>query len=101
MDRRLDRRLAAILHADVVGYSRLMEGAETKTFRELKILFDTVWLPALARHAGRLVNTAGDAMLVEFGSAIAAVSCAMALQTMTAERNVGRPPERQVTLRIG
>jgi class 3 adenylate cyclase len=101
MERRLDRRLVAILHADVVGYSRLMEGAETQTFRELKVLFDTVWLPALQRHAGRLVNTAGDAMLVEFGSAIAAVSCAMALQTTTAERNAGRPPERQVTLRIG
>lgn len=97
----MDRRLAAILHADVVGYSRLMEGAETRTFRELKILFDSVWLPALGRHAGRLVNTAGDAMLVEFGSAVAAVRCAMELQAVMAQRNTGRPPERHVLLRIG
>lgn len=97
----MDRRLAAILHADVVGYSRLMEGAETRTFRELKTLFDGVWLPALGRHGGRLVNTAGDAMLVEFGSAVAAVRCAMELQVATAERNANRPPERHVTLRIG
>ena len=97
----MDRRLAAILHADVVGYSRLMEGAETRTFRELKTLFDGVWLPALGRHGGRLVNTAGDAMLVEFGSAVAAVRCAMELQVATAERNTNRPPERHVTLRIG
>jgi len=101
MERRPDRRLAAILHADVVGYSRLMEGAETVTFRELKMLFDQVWLPALGRFAGRLVNTAGDAMLVEFGSAVAAVRCAMELQVTTAERNTGRPPDRHVTLRIG
>ncbi len=97
----MDRRLAAILHADVVGYSRLMEGAETRTFRELKILFDNVWLPALGRHAGRLVNTAGDAMLVEFGSAVAAVRCAMELQVVMAQRNAGRPPDRHVLLRIG
>lgn len=97
----MDRRLAAILHADVVGYSRLMEGAETRTFRELKMLLDDVWLPALRRHAGRLVNTAGDAMLVEFGSAVAAVRCAMELQVTMSERNSGRPPGYQVTLRIG
>ncbi|MCW5747856.1 MAG: FHA domain-containing protein [Alphaproteobacteria bacterium] len=97
----MDRRLAAILHADVVGYSRLMEGAETRTFRELKTLFDGVWLPALGRHSGRLVNTAGDAMLVEFGSAVAAVRCAMELQVSMSERNANRPPERHVTLRIG
>jgi class 3 adenylate cyclase len=97
----MDRRLAAILHADVVGYSRLMEGAETRTFRELKMLFDQVWLPALGRHTGRLVNTAGDAMLVEFGSAVAAVRCAMELQLAMAQRNTDRPPERHVLLRIG
>ncbi len=97
----MDRRLAAILHADVVGYSRLMEGAETRTFRELKTLFDNVWLPALGRNSGRLVNTAGDAMLVEFGSSVAAVRCAMELQVAMAERNAGRPPDRHVTLRIG
>ncbi len=97
----MDRRLAAILHADVVGYSRLMEGAETQTFRELKTLFDQVWLPALGRHTGRLVNTAGDAMLVEFGSAVAAVRCAMELQVTMAQRNADRPPQRHVLLRIG
>ncbi|HEX2885271.1 adenylate/guanylate cyclase domain-containing protein [Vineibacter terrae] len=97
----MDRRLAAILHADVVGYSRLMEGAETQTFRELKTLFDHVWLPALGRHTGRLVNTAGDAMLVEFSSAVAAVRCAMELQVAMAQRNADRPPQRHVLLRIG
>ncbi|QQS12023.1 MAG: adenylate/guanylate cyclase domain-containing protein [Rhodospirillales bacterium] len=97
----MERRLAAVLHADIVGYSRLMEGAETRTFRELKDVFEGVWKPSLARHSGRLVGTAGDAMLVEFGSAVAAVRCAVDLQAGMVARNVGIAESRRMVVRVG
>jgi len=70
----MQRRLAAIVHADLAGFTRLMEGAETRTFRHLKAAQNEVWRPAIEAGGGRLVGTAGDAMLAEFGSAVAAVN---------------------------
>src|SRR5258708_29491715 len=68
----MQRRLAAIVHADLAGFTRMMEGAETRTFRHLKSAQIDVWRPAIDTGGGRLVGTAGDAMLAEFGSALAA-----------------------------
>lgn len=97
----MQRKLAAIIHADVVGYSRLMEGNETVTLRRLKALRRELWEPAIARHNGRLVGTAGDALLIEFASAVAAVRCAIELQAGMAERNLEEPDHRKMLLRIG
>ena len=73
----MQRRLAAIVHADLAGFTRMMEGAETRTFRHLKSAQIEVWRPAIDVGRGRLVGTAGDAMLAEFGSAVSAVSAAI------------------------
>ena len=72
-----DHRLAAIVHADIAGFTRMMEGAETRTFRHLKTAQIEVWRPAIDAGGGRLVGTAGDAMLAEFGSAVSAVAAAL------------------------
>ena len=69
----MQRRHAAIVHADLAGFTRMMEGAETRTFRHLKSAQIEVWRPAIDAGSGRLVGTAGDAMLAEFGSAVTAV----------------------------
>jgi adenylate cyclase len=97
----MQRKLAAILHADVVGYSRLMEGNETVTLRRLKSLRKQLWEPAIAQHNGRLVGTAGDALLIEFASVVGAVRCAIDLQKGMAERNSEEPDHRKMLLRIG
>ncbi len=97
----MQRKLAAIIHADVVGYSRLMEGNETITLRRLKTLRRELWDPVIAEHHGRLVGTAGDALLLEFGSAVSAVKCAVALQKGMADRNAHEPDNRKMLLRIG
>ncbi|MDF3075684.1 MAG: cya [Alphaproteobacteria bacterium] len=97
----MQRKLAAILHADVVGYSRLMEGNETVTLRRLKSLRKQLWEPAIAQHNGRLVGTAGDALLIEFASVVGAVRCAIDLQKGMAERNTEEPDHRKMLLRIG
>jgi adenylate cyclase len=97
----LRRRLAAVLHADVVGYSRMMEQAETRTLRELQRARREIWEPATRRHFGRLVSTAGDAMLIEFSSAIAAVACAVDLQRGTIARAAVVPETVRLRLRIG
>lgn len=97
----MQRKLAAILHADVVGYSRLMEGNETVTLRRLKSLRKQLWEPAIAQHGGRLVGTAGDALLVEFASVVGAVRCAIDLQKGMTERNTEEPDHRKMLLRIG
>jgi adenylate cyclase len=97
----MQRKLAAIVHADVVGYSRLMEGNETITLRRLKSLRRELWDPVIAAHNGRLVGTAGDALLLEFPSAVNAVKCAVALQKGMQERNVSEPDNRKMLLRIG
>jgi adenylate cyclase len=98
MDR---RRLAAILVADVVGYSRLMEADESGTHAALKRRRSEIFDPLIQEHAGRLVKFMGDGMLVEFPSAVSAVSCALAIQKRMAEENRQLPEAKQIALRIG
>ena len=97
----VERRLAAILCADVVGYSRLVERDEAGTLAALKGLRREVIDPLLARHRGRLVQTTGDGTLVEFGSVVDAVLCAVAVQEAVAERQAAIPADRRLVLRIG
>jgi TolB-like protein/class 3 adenylate cyclase/Tfp pilus assembly protein PilF len=84
---RIERRLAAILAADVVGYSRLMGADEVGTLQALKAHRREVVDPAIAAHNGRIVKTTGDGMLVEFGSVVDAVTCAMSVQKSMADRS--------------
>ena len=99
---RTERRLAAILAADVVGYSRLMGVDDVATLQALKAHRREVVDPAIAAHHGRIVKTTGDGMLVEFGSAVDAVNCAIEVQNSMADRNAteisGRP---RIVFRIG
>jgi adenylate cyclase len=97
----IQRRLVAILAADVVGYSRLMERDETSTLTELKVRWSEVVEPLVASHQGRIFKRIGDGMLVEFGSAVAAVECAVELQKAMAAANDGGPADRRIVLRIG
>ena len=83
---RVERRLAAVLAADVAGYSRLMGADEVGTLAALKAHRREIVDPAIAAHNGRIVKTTGDGMLVEFASAVDAVTCAMAVQEKMAER---------------
>jgi adenylate cyclase len=96
---RVQRRLAAILAADVVGYSRLMGFDEVGTLAALKAHRREVVDPAIAEHHGRIVKTTGDGMLVEFASVVDAVTCAMTVQSKMAERNVGAVVK--INFRIG
>jgi adenylate cyclase len=98
---RVKRRLAAILAADIVGYSRLMGSDEEGTLTALKACRREVLQPKVSEHRGRIVNTPGDAVLVEFPSAVDAVHCAMEIQKEMAERNSILPKDRQVQFRIG
>src|ERR1700739_904334 len=82
---RVERRLAAVLAADVAGYSRLMGADEVGTLAALKALRREISDPAITAHKGRIVKTTGDGMLVEFASAVDAVTCAMAVQEKLAE----------------
>jgi len=95
-----ERRLAAILAADVAGYSRLMGRDEAATVRDLEAHKAAI-LPIIARHGGSIVNIAGDGIVVQFPSAVRAVECAVAIQKIMSERNVDVPKERQMLLRIG
>jgi uncharacterized membrane protein YccC/class 3 adenylate cyclase len=95
------RRLAAILTADVVGYSRLMGIDEERTLGALKQLRRELADPKIEEHHGRLVKTTGDGLLVEFASVVDAVRCAVEVQREMAERNVGVPAESRIELRIG
>ena len=95
------RRLAAILAADVVGYSRLMEADETGTLATMKAHRAELWGPETERHGGRVVGAAGDSLLVEFASAVAAVECAVAVQRGMTERNVDLPDDKRMQLRVG
>src|SRR5258705_1362044 len=98
---RQERRLAAILAADVVGYSRLMGADEVGTLNSLKAHRRELIDPTIANHAGRVVKTTGDGMLVEFGSAVDAVQCAVAVQKAMAERNLTVPEASRIIFRIG
>jgi class 3 adenylate cyclase len=97
----MQRRLAAIVHADLAGFTRMMEGAETRTFRHLKSAQIEVWRPAIDAANGRLVGTAGDAMLAEFGSAVTAVSAAIDIQERMARFNESLTPEQRMLFRVG
>jgi adenylate cyclase len=97
----VDRRLAAILAADVAGYSRLMSADEMGTFSALKAHRSDAIDPTIATHKGRIVKTTGDGILVEFSSAIQAVACALDIQKTMSERNRDIPPNRRIDFRIG
>ena len=97
----VERRLAAILAADVVGYSRLMSLDEEGTLAALRTIRRELIEPKIAQHRGRLVKTTGDGGLVEFASAVDATRCAIEIQGAMAERGVTVPAERRVELRIG
>jgi class 3 adenylate cyclase len=97
----MQRRTAAILIADIAGYSRMMEGAQTRTLTDLIALRRDVWIPAISAHGGRVANTAGDAILSEFSGAVAAVACALDLQAAMIRRNVELDAERRMLARIG
>ena len=101
VEERVQRRLAAILAADVVGYSRLMEGDESGTLSRLKAMRREIIDPAIARHAGRIVKLMGDGALVEFASAIDAVICAIEIQKSVAGHDSERPESRRIRFRIG
>jgi class 3 adenylate cyclase/TolB-like protein len=96
-----ERRLSAILAADVVGYSKLMGADEDGTLQALKAHRKDIVDPAIANHRGRIVKTTGDGMLVEFASAVDAVRCAVDIQRSMAERNEAVAPERRIQFRIG
>lgn len=98
---RVHRRLAAILAADVVGYSRLMERDEVQTLALLKSRRKQVLEPLVANHDGRIFKLTGDGALIEFGSAVNAVECAFELQHAMAAANKDQPEDSQIVLRIG
>ncbi len=95
------RRLAAILAADVAGYSRLIGADEAGTLGRLKAVRARVIDPAIAEHRGRIVKTTGDGILVEFGSVVDALRCATEVQSAMAERNSAAHPETLIEFRIG
>ncbi|MGH6931722.1 MAG: adenylate/guanylate cyclase domain-containing protein, partial [Dongiaceae bacterium] len=97
----VSRRLAAILAADVVGFSRLMEVDEAGTLAALKVRRKDVLDPLVAKHQGRVFKTTGDGVLVEFASAVNAVQCAVDLQQGMAAANTSQPEDHQIVLRIG
>ena len=97
---RVERRLSAILAADVAGYSRLMgldEVGTARVLREHRAVSDAL----VAKHGGRIVKTTGDGVLIEFPSVVDAVECAVAVQAVMAERNDGVPEDQRMLFRIG
>src|ERR1700716_269941 len=98
---RVERRLAAILAADVAGYSRLMGADEEGTLAALKAIRRELGDPKIAEHRGRIVKTTGDGLLVEFHSVVDAVRCAVEVQREMAIRNAGLPAEKRIEFRMG
>ena len=95
------RKLAAILVADVVGYSRLAGADEDRTLARLRGLRSDLIDPAIAAHHGRIIKRTGDGIIIEFRSVVDAVRCALEVQTGMVERNAGLPPERRIEFRVG
>src|SRR5215471_18621965 len=95
------RRLAAILAADVAGYSRLIGADEGGTLQALKAIRAELIDPTITAHNGRLVKTTGDGLLVEFGSVVDALRCANEVQTSMAERNETASADKRIEFRIG
>src|SRR5271157_2479045 len=98
---RVERRLAAILAADVAGYSRLVGTDEEGTLERLKVIRRELLDPKIAEHHGRIVKTTGDGLLVEFGSTVDALRCAGEMQAQMAGRNVALTPGTRIEFRIG
>ena len=96
-----NRKLAAILVADVVGYSRLAGADEERTLARLRGIRSDVIDPAIAAHRGRTVKRTGDGSILEFRSVVDAVRCAIEVQGAMVERNAGVPPEKRIELRVG
>src|SRR5262245_4053746 len=99
-DTKIERRLAAILAADIAGYSALMGADEETTVRDLKAHQSAI-LPIIPTFGGRVIDTAGDGILAEFSSVLNALKCAVAIQEKMAERNAAVEPSRQMQFRIG
>src|SRR6476646_2242795 len=95
------RKLAAILVADVVGYSRLAAADEDRTLARLRGLRSDLMDPAIAAHHGRIVKRAGDGILIEFRSVVDAVRCAIEVQRAMVERNAGVAPDKRIEFRVG
>jgi adenylate cyclase len=95
------RKLAAILAADVAGYSKLAGADEERTLARLRALRSDLIDPTIALHHGRVVKRTGDGILIEFRSVVDAVRCAIEVQNGMVERNVGLPPERRIEFRVG
>ena len=100
-EERVQRRLAAILAADVVGYSRLMERDESGTLSRLKSLRREIFDPRTNQFDGRIFKNTGDGALAESGSAVDAVQCAVDIQRTLAQRNADFPEDERIILRIG
>ncbi len=97
----MERRLSAILAADAVGYSRLMERDEVDTFERLQAHRRDLFEPEIAAHHGRTFKLTGDGLLAEFASVVDAVECAVLLQREMVERNDGLSADRRIDLRVG
>jgi len=97
----VERRLAAILAADIAGYSRLIGADEGGTLERLRALRRELLDPKIAEHRGRLVKTTGDGVPVEFGSVVDALRCAVEVQREMAGRNAAVPPDNRIEFRIG
>lgn len=97
----VQRRLAAILALDMVGYSRLVGRDESGTIERLKRCRNEVIDPAIGRHGGRIVSTAGDGLIAEFASAVSAVEAAVGVQRAIAEQEAGVPEANRLRFRIG
>jgi TolB-like protein/Flp pilus assembly protein TadD len=95
------RKLAAILAADIAGYSRLIGADEERTLARLRALRSDLFDPTIALHHGRVVKRTGDGVLIEFRSVVDAVRCAIEVQNGMVERNAGLPPERRIEFRVG
>src|SRR5215468_10267796 len=95
------RRLAAILAADVAGYSRLMGADEEGTLNRLKAHRRELVDPKIREHHGRIVKTTGDGMLVELSNVVDAVRCAVEIQRAMVDRNAGMAEDQRITFRIG
>ena len=95
------RKLAAILAADVAGYSKLAGSDEERTLARLRALRSDLFDPTTAQHHGRVVKRTGDGILIEFRSVVDAVRCAIEMQNGMIERNAGLPPERRIEFRVG
>src|ERR1700723_366059 len=95
---RLERRLAAIVAADVVGYSKMMGADEAGTYRALQKQQRELFFPAIARYSGKIFKTMGDGVLAEFSSIVDAVACSVMVQRAMLSRNVDIPQNRRIVL---